>query len=136
MLISTHGHDSSSAAQNMLTPGAQRVSGMSAVVSRRRCASASGRRGARARLLTDGLAEAARGADEDLLGDAVPIVLLQQLPVHACEGARLLELEERARGRADEVLATRGTGGISASRAHRRCYLKINENKKMKFKKK
>jgi len=109
---------------------------MSVVVSRRRCASASGRRGARAGLLTDGLAEAARGADEDLLGDTVPIVLLQQLPVHACECARLLELEERARGRADEVLATRGTGGVSASSAERRCYLKINENKKMKFKKK
>ena len=86
--------------------------------------------------LTDGLPEAPRGADQDLLRDAVPVVLLEQLRVHAGEGARLLHLEERARGRADEVLATRGTGGVSASRAQRRCYLKINENKKMKFKKK
>jgi hypothetical protein len=81
----------------------------------RRCASASGRRGARAGLLTDSLAEAARGADEDLLGDAVPVVLLQQLPVQACECTRLFQLEEGARGRADEVLAPRGTGGVSAS---------------------
>lgn len=67
-------------------------------------------------LLTDGLPEAPRGADQDLLRDAVPVVLLEQLRVHAGEGARLLHLEERARGRPDEVLKIIGRASVLCCR--------------------
>ena len=56
------------------------------------------RRGGAAVLLaggvTDGFPETQRGADQDLLRNAVPAVLLEQLCVHAGEGVRLLHLEE------------------------------------------
>jgi len=95
MLISTEGHDSSRAAQNMLTPVGR--------VSARSPHGHGVRRGGRG-ALTDRLPEAPRGRDQDFLRDAVPVVLLEQLRVHAGERARLLHLEEGARGRPDEVL--------------------------------
>jgi hypothetical protein len=98
MLISTEGHDSSRATQNMLTP-VGRVSARSPHGHGVRAGD-----GIRGAALTDCLPEAPRGRDQDFLRDAVPVVLLEQLRVHAGERARLLHLEEGARGRPDEVL--------------------------------
>jgi hypothetical protein len=50
--------------------------------------------------------EAPRGAYQNLLRDAVPVVLGEELCMHSRERSRLLHLEEGPRGRSNEVLWT------------------------------
>jgi hypothetical protein len=101
MLISTAGQLRSRAAQNILTP-----------VCRPAVVSAHARRAVHARhaafgtrhTLTYCLSEAPWGADQNLLRDAVPVILDEELCVHSRERSRLLHLEEGSRGRSNEVL--------------------------------
>ena len=58
--------------------------------------------------------EAPRGAYQNLLRDAVPVVLGEELCMHSRERSRLLHLEEGPRGRSNEVLCT----PASAPRRH------------------